>query len=310
MTLVTVFGGTGFLGRRIMERLIRDGDTVRIAVRNVERADALAKSVGISQAIPIAADARDPITVATAVAGSQGVVNAVSAYVEKGDVTYTNVHVQGAGTIAEACQRQNVARLVHISGIGADPASRSTYIQARGRGELAVQRAFPAATILRPGVMFAVDGGLLRILEKVAESAPLIPLIGIGTTRLQPVHAEDVAEAAYRSLRSAGSAGETYELGGPETYTMREIYNMILAHMGRSRRFLPVPFVLVSPLVRVLELLPGAPLTAAQVDLLREDNVVRAGMRGFAEFNIIPKALRDTIIHLRGDPPASGGGSS
>src|ERR1700722_13312626 len=120
MTLITVFGGTGFLGRRIVERLAREGATLRVAVRHPERVDVLAKSIGIGRTIPIAADVRDPSTVAAAIAGSDSVVNAVSAYVEKGGLTYTAVHVHGARNIATACQRQNVARLVHISGIGAD----------------------------------------------------------------------------------------------------------------------------------------------------------------------------------------------
>ena len=298
MTLMTVFGGTGFLGRRIVERLTRDGATVRLAVRNPDRVNVLAKSVGVGRTIPIAADVRDPSTVAAAIAGSQSVVNAVSAYVEKGGVTYTAVHVQGADNIATACQQQNVARLVHISGIGANPASASRYIQARGRGELAVQTAFPSATILRPGVMFAVDGGFLSVLEKMARSTPIIPLIGTGATRLQPVHADDVAEAVSLSLRNPGSVGKTYELGGPETYTIREIYDMVLAQMGRSRRFVHVPFALAAPLARVLELLPSAPLTVAQVDLLRGDNVMGPGTMGFEELGIIPRKLRDTIFHL------------
>src|SRR5690242_10792473 len=165
MTLVTVFGGTGFLGRRIVERLIREGSTLRIAVRNPDRIAALAGSLGVGQVVPVAADVRNPSTVAAAVAGTQSVVNAVSAYVEKGGVTYTAVHVHGAGNIARASRQHGVARLVHISGIGADPASRSAYIRARGLGERAVHEAFPSATLLRPGVMFADAGGLLSSFE-------------------------------------------------------------------------------------------------------------------------------------------------
>jgi len=139
MTLMTVFGGTGFLGRRIVERLTRDGATVRVAVRHSDRADVSPKAVGVGQPFLVAADVRDPSTVTAAIAESQCVVNTVSAYVEKGDVTYSAVHVQGAGNVARACQQQNVARLVHISGIGANPASRANYIQARGRGELTIR---------------------------------------------------------------------------------------------------------------------------------------------------------------------------
>jgi uncharacterized protein YbjT (DUF2867 family) len=298
MTLVTVFGGTGFLGRRIVERLVRDGATLRIAVRDLDRANTLAKSVGLARAIPIAADVRSPPTIAAAITGSQSVVNAVSAYVERDGVTYAAVHVQGADDVATACQQQGVTRLVHISGIGANPASRSTYIRARGLGELAVEKAFPAATIMRPSVMFAVDGGFLSAFAKLAQSAPIIPLIGTGGTRLQPVHVDDVAAAVAMSLRDPSSSGKTYELGGLETHTIREIFDMVLTHMGRPSLFVQVPFTLASALARVLEFLPGAPLTVAQVDLLRGDNVVQDGAMGFEELGVTPQKLRDTVLRM------------
>ena len=298
MPLITVFGGTGFLGRRIVERLAREDATLRVAVRHPERVDVLAMAVGTGRTIPMAADVRDPSTVAAAIAGSDSVVNAVSTYVEKGGLTYTAVHVHGARNIAMACQRQNVARLVHISGIGADPASRSAYIRARGLGEVAVQKAFLPATILRPSVMFAADGGFLSILEKMARSTPIIPLIGSGRTRLQPVHAGDVAEAVYQSLLNPDAPGKIYELGGPEIYTMREILDMVLARMGRSPYFISIPFALASPLARVLEFLPSPPLTVAQVDLLRGDSVPGTGTAGIEELGITPQTLQDTISPL------------
>jgi uncharacterized protein YbjT (DUF2867 family) len=298
MTLITVFGGTGFLGRRIVEHLAGEGATVRVAVRHPDRVDTLTKSSGRGRTIPAAADVRDPSTVAAAIAGSESVVNAVSAYVEKGGVTYTAVHVHGAGNIATACQQQSVARLVHISGIGANPASRSKYIRARGLGELAAQKAFPPATILRPSVTFAVNEELLGALGKLAQSTPIIPLIGGGRTRLQPVHVNDVAEAVSQSLRHPDAVGKTYELGGPETYTIRQLLDLVLAPKGRSQRFISIPFALASPLARLLEFLPGAPLTVAQVDLLRDDNVLGTGVLGFEELGITPQNLRNTISHL------------
>jgi NADH dehydrogenase len=146
--------------------------------------------------------------------------------------------------------------------------------------------------------MFAVDGGFLSILEKMARSTPIIPLIGTGATRMQPVHVSDVAEAVYLSLRNPDSAGKTYELGGPEAYTIREIYDMLLAHAGLSRRFVRFPFALASPLARVLERLPGAPLTVAQVDLLRGDSVKGTRTMGFEELGTTPRTLRDAIFRL------------
>ena len=280
MTLITVFGGTGFLGRRIVERLTREGATLRVAVRHPDRVETLAKSVDKGRTIPVVADVRDQSTVAAAITGAESVVNAVSAYVETGGVTYNAIHVHGAGNIAAACQQQSVPRLVHISGIGANPASQSKYIRARGLGELAVQKAFPPVTILRPSVLFAINQGLLGLLEKLAQSTPIIPMIGGGRTRLQPVHVNDVAEAVYQSLRHPDAVGKTYELGGPETYTIRQILSLLLARKGRSPRFTSIPFTLASPLARVLERFPGAPLTVAQVDLLRDDNVLRMGNVG------------------------------
>jgi NADH dehydrogenase len=295
MTQVTVFGGTGFLGRRIVERLRREGATLRVAVRHPDRVDTPATSIGSGRTTPVAADVRDPLTVAPAIAGAEWVVNAVSAYVETGGVTYTAVHVHGAGNIAAACQQQRVARLVHISGIGANPASSSKYIRTRGLGELAAQNAFPPATVLRPSVMFAINEGLLGALEKLARSTPIIPLIGGGRTRLQPVHVNDVSEAVNQSLRNPDAVGKTYELGGAETYTIREILDLVLASKGRSRRFISIPFALASPLARVLERFPGAPLTVAQVDLLRDHNVLGTGVLGFEELGITLQNLRDTI---------------
>src|SRR5215831_16565644 len=157
MALVTVFGGTGFLGHRIVERLVGMGEIVRVAVRHPERLRAGLAPSGHDRAIPIAADVREEKSVATAVTGVEGVVNAVSAYVEKGDATYTAVHVQGALNVARVCERQKINRLIHISGIGADPASPSAYIRARGQGEQEVRKVFARPTLLRPSVMFARD---------------------------------------------------------------------------------------------------------------------------------------------------------
>src|SRR5271170_1082831 len=166
MMLVTVFGGTGFLGRRIVGRLTREGTTVRVAVRHPERANVGAVA-GSVRTTPVAADIRNHETTSAAVAGAEAVVNAVSAYVERGGITYTAVHVEDAANVAKACGRYNVDRLVHISGIGAGPVSRAPYIRARGEGEQVVQRVFPRATILRPSVMFAPDEGFLNTLVRI-----------------------------------------------------------------------------------------------------------------------------------------------
>jgi len=298
MALVTVFGGTGFLGRRIVERLLHGGAMVRVAARQTKRIDRGTDSERAGPTTFVAADVRDEDRVAAAVAGAQGVVNAVSAYVERGGTTYAAVHELGAGNIAKACSRLGVDRLVHISGIGADAASQSRYIGARGRGELIVLAAFPGAVILRPSVMFGPDDAFLNSLAQIIRSAPVIPLIGGGRTTLQPVHVLDVAEAVGRSLSDPAASGKIYELGGPESLTLREIIERILLPMGQRRLFIPVPFALAHPLARLCELLPKAPLTVAQVDLLKNDNVTSKHFPEIGDLGIAPRNLADAISQL------------
>lgn len=298
MALMTVFGGTGFLGRRIVRRLVGAGEVVRVATRHPARAGAAVSPAEARRTVPIIADVRDEDSVAAAVAGADGVVNAVSAYVEKGDVTYRAVHVQGALNVAKACALRKVGRLVHISGIGADPASSSAYIRARGQGEQEVRQAFTQATVLRPSVMFSHDEGFLHALVALARASPVVPLIGGGRTRLQPVHADDVAEAACAALRNPAALGATYEIAGSESFTLREIIEMILARMGRWRLLVSIPFDLANPLAHLLERLPRGPLTVAQVDLLKADNVPAPGLPGLSELGIVPRKIQDVIAML------------
>jgi NADH dehydrogenase len=298
MTLVTVFGGTGFLGRHVVERLVHEGATVRVAARHPKRIDLGADAERSGRAMFVAADVRDEETVDAAVAGAQGVVNAVSTYVEKGGTTYTAVHELGAGNIAKACNRLSVGRLVHISGIGADVASHSRYIRARGRGELMVQAVFRRAVILRPSVMFGSDDAFLITLARIVRSMPVIPLIGGGRTKMQPVHVLDVAEAACQSLRNPTASGKIFELGGPESLTLREIVERVLIRTGRRRLFVSIPFALAHRMAQLLEFLPRAPLTAAQVDLLEDDNISSKHLPGIEDLGITPRRLADAITEL------------
>lgn len=298
MRLVAIFGGTGFLGRRVVERLAREGVSVRVAVRHPKRATTNAGREDTREPILVPADIRDEQSVAVAVEGADGVVNAVSAYVEKGGVTYKDVHVNGARNVARACLSKGVRRLVHISGSGADPKSSSRYIRARGEGELAVQQLFPKVTILRPSVMFAPDDAFLNALAQVIRLTPVVPLIGGGRTRMQPIHVSDVAEAACICFRTLAAVGQIYELGGPEVYTLRAVIEVILARTGRRRLLVPVPFTLAHPLASLLQLLQRAPLTIAQVDLLRNDNVPVAHALGTKDLGIAPQRLEDVIPNL------------
>lgn len=297
MNPVTVFGGTGFLGRHIVKRLSMEGVTVRVAVRHPERA-VIDVAHGGGPIVLMAADVRNEGAVAAAIVGADSVVNAVSAYVEGRGVSYSAIHEHGASNVAKACGRHGVRRLVHISGIGADAASPSGYIKARGRGELVVQQAFPRTVILRPSVMFAPDDGFLNVLAKIVRSTPVIPLIGGGRTMLQPVHVRDVAEAVQCCLQNPASDGKIYELGGPASYTLHEIMAIVIAHTGRRRLFISIPLGLAHSLAQLFEFLPAAPLTVAQVDLLRDDNVPNPDMPGLGDLGVIPRSLKDTIAQL------------
>ncbi|MGH8721672.1 MAG: SDR family NAD(P)-dependent oxidoreductase, partial [Burkholderiales bacterium] len=188
MTTVCVFGGTGFLGRRVARRLASEGATLRVAVRSPDRARSVLGDAAADRVAVLRADVRDPASVSAAVAGADAVVNAVSAYVEKAGVSFESVHVQGARTVAQAAAAAGVARLVLVSGIGADPESASPYIRARGRGELAARQAFPGATVVRPGAMFGPGDALFGALADIVRLFPVVPLIGGGRTRVQPVY--------------------------------------------------------------------------------------------------------------------------
>src|SRR5918995_726732 len=211
MTTVSVFGGTGFLGRRLVRRLAAEGATLRIAVRSPDRARSVL-GADLDRVTVLRADVRDQASVAVAVAGADAVVNAVSGYVEKPGVTFESVHEQGARTVAQEAAAAGVARLVLVSGIGADPQSRSSYIRARGRGELVVRQAFPSATIVRPSAMFGPGDALFGALADIVRLPPVGRLMGGGHPRLQPVYVEDVAEAIVRMLADRGTAGQTHEL--------------------------------------------------------------------------------------------------
>ena len=295
MTTVSVFGGTGFLGQRLVRRLASEGTAVRIAVRHPDQARSTLPVASPERVTVFCADVRDRAAVARAVAGADAVVNAVSAYVETRDVSFEAVHEQGAKTLAQEATAAGVARFVLVSGIGADPESGSAYIRSRGRGERAVQEAFPSATIVRPSAMFGPGDALFVTLARLARLLPVLPLIGGGHTRLQPVYVDDVAEAITHMLVDPGSAGRTYELAGPDVYTMRELSELVLRITGRRRLLAPVPFAVAEVQARLFELLPNPPLTTGQLDLLKADNVASGVLPGFRELNLQPRTVEEVV---------------
>jgi len=293
---IAVFGGTGFLGRRIVDRLAGDGVAVRIVARNLHSLPGgnVSPELTVER---IRADVRDRDSVARAVAGARGVVNAVGLYVERGGETFEAIHVEGARTVAEEAVKAGTERLVHISGIGVDAASESPYVRARARGEEAVREAFGQATILRPSVLFAPEDSFINTLLRLARTLPAVPLFGDGATLLQPVFVDDVAAAVGRTLDDPAAPGEVYELGGPTRYSYRELVQLVMDH-GRYRRpLLPVPFPLWVLQARLACILPKPPLTFDQVVLMKRDNVASPERPGLADLGVTPTAIEAELPH-------------
>ena len=294
MMTVSVFGGTGFLGQRLVRRLATEGMAVRVVTRDAERARVALHAAGLERMTVFCADVRNQAAVAGALAGADAVVNAVSAYVDRGGA-FEAVHEQGAKTLAREALAAGVARFVLVSGIGADPESSSPYIRSRGRGERLVQEAFPGASIVRPSVMFGPGDALFGTVAQLSRVLPVLPLIGDGRTRLQPVYVEDVAEAIARMLVDPAAAGKTYELAGPRVYTLRNLFTIALRILRQRRLLVSIPFAVAEAQARLIEHLSNPPLTTGQVDLLRADNVTTGNAPGLRELGIEPKAIEDIV---------------
>ena len=288
MSCATVFGGTGFVGRRVV-RYLRDSGT---RVRVVSRHRGLGEDDGIEQ---IAADAHDERSVEAAVAGADGVVNAISLYVEHGRDTFHSVHVETAAKIARAARRAGIRRFVHVSGISADTASPSPYIRSRGEGEAAVQTAFPGAVIVRPAVMFASDDAFLTTILRLLRSLPAYPIFGDGKTRLQPVYVDDVAAAIAQILRQSQKPYPVYELAGPRIYSYEELLRTIARIAGLRPVLMRVPFAFWHPLAGLAEMLPQPPLTRNQVELMQIDTTASERLPGFRALGISPRSLEDEL---------------
>jgi uncharacterized protein YbjT (DUF2867 family) len=297
--LITVFGGTGFLGRRVVRHLLDRAFRVRVAVRQPQRVAALfADRAPAVEAAEV--DVHDEHRVADALAGAAGAVNAVSLYREHGRETFRAVHVEAARRIARLGHEQGAIRLVHVSGIGANPTSDSSYIRARGLGEAATSEALPGATLVRPAVMFGPDDAFLPALIKLLRTLPVYPLFGKGETLLQPVHVENVGEAIAAMFQDAATAGRTYEFGGPETFTYAALLRAIGAEIGVRPILSPMPYGLWFGLAGVLDLLPSPPVTRNQIELMEIDTVASRELPGLASLGITPRDLRQAVREIRG----------
>ncbi|WP_262974979.1 complex I NDUFA9 subunit family protein [Lutimaribacter pacificus] len=286
-----MFGGTGFLGRRIVRHLLRDGRRVRIVARHAQHAT----QAGEAGAEVLCADITNAEDVARAVKGSEVVVNAVSLYTETAAVSFDDIHVAGAGRVAAHCTETGVRRLVHISGIGSDPEAGDAYVRARGRGEAVVREACPDAVIARPAVMFAQGEALVGTILRLLRRMPIYPLFGDGETRLQPAHVGDVSRAVANALQ-VEDAQPVYDLGGPQVYTYRDLVQAIARSAGLRAHLLPVPFPLWYAMALGAERLPGAPLTRHQVALMERDNI--ADKDGMRALQVTPRRLEPIVQEI------------
>src|ERR1700744_4318221 len=273
-TLVTVFGGSGFLGRNVVRALCKRDYRIRVAVRRPGLAGHLQPLRKVGQTHAVRANLRYPASVEAAMRGAHVAVNLVGILAPSGAQTFEAVQAEGAGAVAKLAAAVG-ARMIHVSAIGADAHSASHYARSKAAGEQAVLSATPSATILRPSVVFGPEDDFTNRFAALARMSPALPLIGGGLTKLQPVFVGDVANAVADAVDGKTKAGATYELGGPEVLSMREIMEFILTTTGRDRMLVSLPFGLAKLKAMFLQFAPGAlKLTPDQVELLRADNVV------------------------------------
>ncbi len=289
--VVTLFGGSGFIGSQAVRALARRGWRIRVAVRNPVLAIEIQPLGDPGQIQFMRCDITNPTDVAQAVRGADAVVNLVGVLHDAGGKRgFDAVHTEAAKTIAEAAKAAGVERLVQISAIGADAASPSAYGRTKAQAEAAVRAVYPDAVILRPSLVFGAGDSFLNRFAAMATMAPVLPLIGGGETRFQPVYVGDVAEAIARGVTRADAAGRTYELGGPSLYTFREVLELVRRETGRDRMLVSVPFIVAKPLGSLLQLSRfiglTPPLTRDQVLMLEKDNVVAADAFGLSDLDI------------------------
>ena len=322
--LVTIFGGSGFVGRYIARKLAQEGWRVRVAVRRPNEALFVRGYGAVGQVEPVFCNIRDDASVAAALAGADAAVNCVGTFDARGSNNFDAVQAQGAGRIARLAAQAGLASLVHLSAIGADAQGASAYARSKGEGEQAVLAAFPTAMILRPSVIFGNEDGFFNRFAAMSRMGPILPLVG-GSTRFQPVYVEDVAAAAV--LGVTGKAHGTYELGGPDALSLTAIIHRMLAVVQRRRLVANLPFWVGSVMAAGLDTLSALTLglfrngviTTDQARQLRQDNVVQAGAKTLADLGInaanfdaiIPEylwryratgqfaAIRDSAKHLR-----------
>ena len=297
--LVTVFGGSGFVGRQVVRALARDGWRIRVPMRRPHLGQDLRVSGNVGQIQLMQANLRFPDSVGRALDGADACVNLVALLHESGRQTFEALHVEGAEAIARHCAARGIANVAHISAIGADPDAASDYARTKGEGERRIRQHVPTADILRPSIIFGEGDGFFTRFAALSGFAPALPLIGGGQTRFQPAHVADVADAVAAVLKR-GTTGTTFELAGPRTYTFKELMQFTLEAIDKRRLLVPVPWFAAAPLGFMGELAGSLPfvepfLTRDQVETLKVDNVASDDAPGFAELGIEPATIEAIV---------------
>jgi uncharacterized protein YbjT (DUF2867 family) len=290
-----VLGGSGFIGRYVVQRLAARGDVIAVGCRRAEGARFLMPQGNVGQIAALNLEIGDEEVLPAFLAGNEALVNCVGILRESGPQRFDRVHHTGPARLARLAREAGIERFVHISAIGADSRSTSAYARTKAAGEAAVRDAFPTVTILRPSVVFGPEDQFFNRFAAMAMISPVLPLIGGGETRFQPVYVGEVADAVVKCLDDPATAGRTYELGGPKIYSFRELIELLLAEIRRKRLLLDLPFGLAAFQARLMAILPNPPLTPDQVELLKRDNVVSSGAMTLAALGLTPTAVEGIL---------------
>lgn len=290
-TRVTLVGGSGFIGRRLVERLVGRGVLVRVISRHAQGGDAA------PQIERVAGSIEDPSTIERAIAGATAIVNLVGTTAAKSERQFHSLHRDSPGRLAEAARLAGVGRFVHVSAMGASLDALSTADRSKAAGEIAVREAFPDANIVRPALVYGPGDHFFTRFTPLVRSAPAIPLIGGGHTRFQPMHVDDVAEAMARVLELP-RGGRAFELGAEEIFTFRELLERLCMALQRRPRFVSIPFALAEASAHLTQWIPGAPLTVDQVRLLKTDKIIRDPQSAPAALGVRPRLLGSFLAEL------------
>jgi NADH dehydrogenase len=294
---ITVFGGTGFIGRHLVALLLESGATVRVAVRRPGRAQMATEGDRTPEMVQ--ADVLDDVAVGAAIATADAVVNLVGILTETTSQTYRAIHVEGARRVALAAQRNGVRRLIHLSALGASLTSPATSDRTKAEGEQVIRAAFPQATIVRPSLTFGEDDHFISRFAAMIRSSPVLPLIGGGITKFQPVFVGDVTAGLLALLNHSEAAGKTYEFGGPQVYSFKALLKLLLTALDRQRVLIPIPFALAEMQAGLLELLPNPPLTRDQVRLLKTDEVLSRMEPTLGDLGVQQRPLEEFLAALK-----------